>query len=253
MRMSHLYKLIVAGLLFCIPFSIGVFAEVPAIAIIIDDIGDNLNAGKRVINSDWPIAYSILPARPYSTQLARLAHQKDKEVIVHLPMQAEGAMPSDDGALIVGMSEDDFVYTVNTGIDAVPFARGINNHMGSLLTRQSSPMDLLMRTIANRDDYLYFIDSRTTASTVARDTARAYHIPNLERDVFLDTETNDREYVREQVKRLIEISQQQGYALAIGHPYDSTLSILEQELAKLSDQNIQLVSVSKLIEIANTK
>jgi len=250
--MVCLYKLILVGLLFVIPLQ-WVGAESPAIAIIIDDIGHNLRAGERVIRSRWPIACSILPARPYSIQLAQMAHQHGKEVLVHLPMQAENAQRLGHGALTVSMSKYEFASTVNTSIDAIPYAQGINNHMGSLLTRDTDHMDALMRVIANRDDYLYFVDSKTTANTVAGKIANDYHIPNLMRDVFLDTTANDKEFVRGQVKRLVNIAKQQGYALAIGHPYDSTLAVLEQEFSKLSQQNIQFVSVSELIKIAKQK
>ena len=249
--MARLSNLFVAGLIFLIPF--GVSADSPAIAIIIDDIGNNLNAGKRVVNSDWQIACSILPARPYSIELAKQAHLKGKEIIVHLPMQAESTQRLGYGALTTSMGRREFTYTVNTSIDAIPYARGINNHMGSLLTQQAIHMDLLMQTIANRNDYLYFIDSKTTASTIASETANQYHIPNLIRDVFLDTKSNDKEFIRGQVKRLIQIAKQKGYALAIGHPYDSTMLVLDQELSKLHEENIKLVSVSELIKISKSK
>ncbi len=250
--MASLYKLIVVGLFFVIPFHL-VIAESPAVAIIIDDIGHNLSAGERVINSRWPIACSILPARPYSIQLAQLAHRNGKEILVHLPMQAEEEQRLGLGALTTAMSKHEFTLTVNISIDAIPFARGINNHMGSFLTRHAGHMNLLMQTIANRDDYLYYIDSKTTTNTIAGKIASDYHIPNLVRDVFLDTKANNKEFVRKQVKLLAKVAKHQGYALAIGHPYDTTISVLDQELSQLGKQNIQLVTVSELIEIAKTK
>ena len=173
--------------------------------------------------------------------------------MVHLPMQANSSQQLGHGGLTAGMNKQDFILTVNTSIDAVPYARGINNHMGSLLTQHGSHMGMLMQTLANRDDYLYFIDSKTSASTIAGDIADQYHIPNLVRDIFLDTKSNDKEFVRSQVKQLVKIAKHQGYALAIGHPYDSTMSVLEQELSKLREENIKLVTVSELIKIAKTK
>ena len=219
--MVRLYNLIIFGLFIVNPLQY-VSAESPAIAIIIDDLGHNLDAGKRVINSNWKIACSILPARPYSIELAKLAHRNGKEIMVHLPMQANNVQRLGYGALTAGMNKQDFTLTVNTSIDSIPYARGINNHMGSLLTQHESHMDLLMQTIANRDDYLYFIDSKTTASTIASNIASEYHIPTLMRDVFLDTESHDKKHVRSQVRRLINIAKRKGYALAIGHPYSAS-------------------------------
>ena len=125
-------------------------------AIIIDDIGNNFEAGKRVINSSLAVTCSILPARPHSIKLARLAHKNGKEVMLHLPMQASKSEKLGHGGLTSEMSKQEFTRIVDISIDAIPHAQGINNHMGSLLTRNTDHMDWLMQTIANRDEYLFF-------------------------------------------------------------------------------------------------
>ena len=242
-------KCLLIGLLFAAPFKL-VFAESAFIAIIIDDIGNNLQNGKRIINSPLPIACSILPARPHSIKLARLAHHQGKEVMLHLPMQASKSKRLGYGALTVNMSQHELRRIVDISLDAIPHVRGVNNHMGSLLTSDPSYMQWLMQAIANRDEKLFFIDSRTSAQTVAASTAHTYHIPNLQRDVFLDDTAHDAAFVKQQVKRLVKIAKQKGYALAIGHPYTTTVEVLEQELAKAELQGVQLVSVSELITIA---
>ncbi len=240
---------LLAGLLFLAPLNL-VFAESASIAIIIDDIGNNLHSGKRVVNSQIPFACSILPARPHSIKLARLAHQHGKEVMLHLPMQASNSERLGYGALTADMSQHELNRIVDISLDAVPHVSGINNHMGSMLTSKSSYMEWLMQAIASRDESLFFIDSRTTARTVAGSTAHTYHIPNLQRDVFLDATAHDATFVKQQIKRLVKIAKQKGYALAIGHPYKTTLNVLEQELADVELQGVQLVSVSELITIA---
>lgn len=251
--MALITKLALASILCFFPLQ-AVFAEdSPVIAIIIDDIGNSLKAGERVVNSRWEYTCSILPARPYSIELAKNAYQNGKEVIVHLPMQASKPQKLGNGGLKIGMTENRFKQIVNLSIDSIPFASGVNNHMGSLLTRDKDQMDLLMRTIANRDDYLYFIDSKTTSNTVAGLVASEYHIPTLTRDIFLDSTANDKAYVKKQLMHLLETAKQKGYALAIGHPFNETLSVLNHELINLEIQGIQLVSVSKLIEIAKLK
>ena len=237
------------GLLFVVPFHM-LYAQPVSIAIIIDDIGNNFETGKRVIHSELPITCSILPARPHSIKLARLAHQQGKEVMLHLPMQASKSKQLGHGALTLDMSKHEFIRTVDISIDAIPHAKGINNHMGSLLTRYENYMEWLMQTIANRDENLFFVDSRTSARTVAGNTALSYHIPSVHRDIFLDATANDKGFVRKQVKRLIKIAKQKGYALAIGHPHKSTLQVLEEELPKLNAEDVQLVTVSELIDIA---
>lgn len=228
-------------------------AEPAVIAIIIDDIGNNLEAGKRVINSKLPVTCSILPARPHSIKLARLAHKNGKEVMLHLPMQASKAQTLGHGGLTADMSKREFIRTVEISIDAIPHASGINNHMGSLLTSNSSQMEWLMQAIANRNEHLFFVDSRTTAKTVASDAAQSYHIPSVQRDIFLDDTAHDESFVRQQMKRLIKLAKKQGYAVAIGHPHKITLSVLEQELSNLNNEEVELVTVNELINTAKEK
>ena len=244
--------ILVFGLLSVAPWY-GFAAEPAVISIIIDDMGNSFERGKRVINSTLPLTCSILPARPHSIKLARLAHQNGKEVMLHLPMQASKSERLGHGGLTLDMSKQEFTRIVDISIDAIPHAQGVNNHMGSLLTSDPNHMEWLMQTIANRDENLFFVDSKTTARTVAADAAQSYHIPNVRRDIFLDSTANNKKFVRQQLNNLIKIAKQQGYALAIGHPHPSTLSVLEQELPNISNESVKLVTVSKLINIAKEK
>lgn len=254
MLLDHSKKVFILflGLLFVAP--IPAYSSEPAvIAIIIDDIGNNLAAGQRVINSKLPFTCSILPARPHSISLARLAHKNGKEVMLHLPMQASKSERLGHGGLTSSMSKQEFTRVVDISIDAIPYAQGINNHMGSLLTTNSDYMEWLMQTIANREEDLFFVDSKTTAHTVAADTARNYHIPSVRRDVFLDSIAHDQTFVRQQIQVLLNTAKQQGYALAIGHPHKTTMAVLEQELSKLDNEDVEFVSVNQLIQIAKDK
>lgn len=244
-------SIVLVGLLSVAPLH-SLTAEPAVIAIIIDDIGNNYEVGKRVIRLPLPVACSILPARPHSIKLAQLAHQHGKEVMLHLPMQASRSERLGHGGLTLDMSKREFTQTIDISIDAIPHAQGINNHMGSLLTSTPGHMEWLMQTIANRDEDLFFVDSKTTAKTVAQDAAQSYHIPSVRRDVFLDSVANDKTFVRGQIKELIKIAKQQGYALAIGHPHQATLSVLEQELSNLRSQEVELVSVNELISKARS-
>lgn len=245
-------NIVILGLLCVAPMS-GFSAGPAVIAIIIDDIGNNLEAGKRVIDSKFPVTCSILPARPHSIKLARLAHKNGKEVMLHLPMQASKSERLGHGGLTADMTKREFTRTIEISIDAIPHARGINNHMGSLLTSSSSQMEWLMQTIANRDEHLFFVDSRTTAKTVASDAAQSYHIPSVQRDIFLDDTAHDEKFVRQQIKQLIRVAKKQGYAVAIGHPHKTTLSVLEQELSNLNNEEVELVTVTELISTAKEK
>ncbi len=220
----------------------------PAIAIIIDDLGQKLGAGVRAVMLPAPLTYSFLPHTPYAKSLARLAHARNKEVMMHLPMEALDHRPLGPGGLHPGMSRDEFVRVVMENLASVPHVRGINNHMGSLLTQKERPMRWLMEEIV-RLRPLYFIDSHTSRHSIAQAVAREYHIPTLRRHVFLDHE-REPAAIAHHFRRLLALARRQGVALAIGHPHPETLAFLEAALPRVAAEGIDILPVSRLIQRA---
>lgn len=220
-----------------------------SIAVIIDDLGNQREAGQRAIELPGPVACAFLPYGHYTRQLAQQAHQRGKEVMLHLPMQSVASNRPEQGELALDMTHRQFTRTLTAGLAAVPHASGINNHRGSLITRHPGHMSWLMQAL-RRHGGLFFVDSRTTAATVARRIATEYRIPSIERNVFLDHD-REPEAVQAEFRRLVRIAQRDGVALGIGHPYPETLAVLARELSLLGDYNVQMVSVNRLIEIAN--
>lgn len=221
-------------------------SQAPRISIIIDDMGDQKEAGMRALRLPGAVTYAFLPHAPYSHALAETAHKLGKEVMLHLPMQAmDSNRLLGPGALTLNMSHSQFRKTLREDLDAIPHVAGINNHMGSLLTRHPGHMQWLMEEIEQRAG-LYFIDSRTTHHTVAAQLAREHRIPARQRDVFLDDDPNPTAILY-QLERLIDKAGRQGSAIGIGHPYDSTLSMLNVMIPQLAQAGIALVPVSELI------
>lgn len=219
----------------------------PAIAIIIDDLGKQKGSGQRAIALPGPVACSFLPRERHTSSLAEIAYRNGKEVLLHLPMDSIDGRRLDEGAVTLDMTQEEFSRTVRANLAVVPHAIGINNHMGSLLTRHPGHMFWLMREMLHRQP-MYFVDSRTTVATVARQVAQENGVPSIDRNVFLDNEVNDRE-ITYQFSRLLQLARKQGTGLAIGHPHPETLAVLEREIPKLGQQGLQLVAVSELIEL----
>jgi polysaccharide deacetylase 2 family uncharacterized protein YibQ len=220
----------------------------PTIAIIIDDMGYDLEEGERLAKLDQPLTLSFLPYRPHTVQLAELAHEHHKEIMLHVPMANTHHYGLGAGGLTPDMDEQHITATLRRALQSIPFVQGVNNHMGSLLTQQIQPMDWVMKEL-NRYP-LYFVDSRTIAASVASDVATAYQIPNLKRDVFLDHEQTE-EFLDKQFKLLIRTAKQYGTAIAIGHPHKLTVDFLEKHLAQLDSQGIAIATVSGLWAIRN--
>ncbi len=229
----------------CSPAYAGESAPPPAyIAIIIDDLGDNLAAGRRAVALPGPIAYAFLPHTPHVRSLAREAHSRHKEVMLHLPMQAATHQTLGPGGITLNMTQQEFIHTLEEDLASVPHVVGVNNHMGSLITRHPGHMLWLMQEL-NRRGNLFFVDSRTTHTTVAQKVAQEAGVPNLRRDIFLDHDATPAAIAR-QFQRLIAVARKQGSAVGIGHPYPETLATLEALLPTLEAQNIYLVPVREL-------
>lgn len=217
-------------------------------SIIIDDLGNNLQHGQDVIKIPSALTIAILPKTLYSKQLAKLANKHNKEVMLHLPMQSVTHHQPSPGTLGLHMTHGEFTKQLFLNLKSVPFVRGINNHMGSLLTRHPGHMAWLMDSLSQHGN-LYFIDSRTTDKTIAEKIAVEYNIPSLSRDFFLDPDDKE-STLQKQFDRFIKKVNERGYALAIAHPYPKTVKFLQQNLKKLKQQGIRLVPASRLIKEA---
>jgi polysaccharide deacetylase 2 family uncharacterized protein YibQ len=232
----------------------GARAEAPRpalIGLIIDDLGDRLDDGIRAVNLPGAITCAVLPQTTYSRRLAELAHAAGKEVMLHQPMQAMNGKRMGPGGMDLHMTRRALLDTLEANLASVPHVRGINNHMGSLLTRHPGHMAWLMSALRQRGN-LYFVDSTTTARSVALQVAAEHTLPSTRRNIFLDHQRDERRILGQFV-RLIQRARSSGHALAIGHPYPETLAVLQRVLPHIEEFGVRLVPVSELIAHTNER
>lgn len=219
----------------------------PRVAIIIDDLGYQLEAGRRAIGLPGPVTFAVLPGTPRAAALAEWAHERGKEVLLHLPLQANSDDKDDEPIGIdLDMSRETLASTFDAALSSVPYVVGVNGHRGSLLTRHPGHMLWLMEEIRARND-LFFVDSYTTVHSVALQMASEAGVSAVRRDVFLDPDQSPGTVVL-QFERMKRLARKRGLVVAIGHPYRSTLELLERELPKLREQGIELVTISELVK-----
>lgn len=216
----------------------------PVITLIIDDLGYSKRNGIRAINLPGPVTLAILPHTPHSTRLAKLAYAKGKTVMLHTPMTNVLQKSPGPGTLSPQMSKADFMREFRKSLDSMPHIEGVNNHMGSELTQNNTRMQWIMEEVSKRK--LFFVDSRTTAKSVAAKEAKSAGIPTLSRDIFLD-HIRTEEAVNEAFDTMVRKAKHYGNMIAIGHPYTVTMNVLEKRLPELKKQGIDLVSVSNLL------
>ncbi|EZQ19484.1 polysaccharide deacetylase [Halopseudomonas bauzanensis] len=219
--------------------------SMPAIGIIIDDLGHSLSRGRRIIALPAPVTLAILPHTQAAQLLASEAAVAGKTVILHQPMENGAALAIGPGGLYADMDRAKLEQTLQANLNNFVPIQGVNNHMGSRLTSDRQAMDWVMQVLAARG--LFFIDSRTSAATQAAFAAEAAGVRHLSRDVFLDNERTF-EAIDAAFQHALTLARKQGSALIIGHPYPQTLEYLEQRLPELQrEKGVKVVSLEALL------
>ncbi len=207
-------------------------------------MGNDRTADDAVIGLPYRLTVSVLPHLPLSTEIADAAARRGDEVMLHLPMQPDSeTTPHETVELRTGMPAAEVRAVVAGMLVTVPHATGVNNHEGSKATADSQLMDALMPALRERG--LFFIDSRTTASTIAYEAARRYGVRAASRKVFLD-DSLDAKVIEEQIELAVKDANHDGQAIAIGHPHAETIAVLRETLPRLKEHGIQLVFASDL-------
>lgn len=220
-------------------------AGTPRIALVIDDLGRSVEDVRRLSRLGVPVTYAVLPFETLTPEVVAEVGRLGGELVLHLPMEGRNGANPGPGALRMGMPRNELVAATRAAMGAVPGAVGVNNHMGSVLSADASSMRAVLREIAG--DGVYFLDSRTTAESVAYPAARELGIAAAERDVFLDGELTE-EAVREQFRRVLEVAREEGSGIAIGHPHEVTLGVLEEQVPRAEEAGFRFVEVSALVD-----
>ena len=217
----------------------------PRLAILLDDLGGDRRVAEAIFALRFPVTVSVLPFHQYSQEIAKEAKRRGCEVMLHLPMQSLANESPEPRELRPGLTPEQLRTEVEAMLDAIPEADGVNNHQGSQATADSALMTNLMQVL--KDEGVFYVDSRTTAATVAFDAAKREGVPTAFRNVpFLD-DIQAKEAVKRQLALAVAGARQKGEAIAIGHPHSATLDALAEFLPESKKQGVQLVLVSDLV------
>lgn len=212
-------------------FNIPKAAPGAKIAFVIDDAGQSVSNLKKYTSLPFDISVAVLPGLSHTKDCAYVVRAAKKELLLHQPMQAEN-LNLDPGpcAIKPGMSTFEIAQIVKTNLDELgPGVKGMNNHEGSLITGNVIKIGAVLDVAAERG--IYFLDSRTTAASMARQAALERDMNIKERDVFIDDIVN-RDKMLEQIYRGIGIANKKGKVIMIGH-VDKSAGILPQLLSEL--------------------
>lgn len=216
------------------------------VALIVDDMGYSLEAINELCTIGRPLTIAIIPYSPLASEIANISRQHDLEVILHLPLEAiNNENEHSKGMITADMSEAEIIAILEKNLDQVPYIQGVNNHMGSKITANSKLMNIILERLKRRD--LFFIDSRTTSSSVAYSIAQSLSIPSAYRHVFLDGEPNER-YIKGQLIELFRRAKKNGFALGICHPTKETLKVLKENFQLVDEYGLEPVLASQIVQ-----
>lgn len=215
------------------------------IAIVLDDWGYTLKNADFISENDFHVTIAVLPFKAYSTRIAEIAHEKGKDTIVHLPMEPlnKDHYDLEENTIMINMDKPAIMRFLRNAFDSVPYARGMNNHMGSAATENTRLMRIVMQYLKERD--FFFLDSLVTSKSICRGLAQRLGVKFAQRDVFIDNES-DSAYIRGQLMKLVSKAKNNGSAIGIGHDRPATIAVLKEMIPKLEEDGFEFVYVSEL-------
>lgn len=213
------------------------------LAIVIDDFGYRPAQENQILQMPTAISVAVLPNAPHAREMATKAHQRGHEVLIHLPMAPLSKQPLEKDTLFPAMSSAEITRIIQKAVADVPYAVGLNNHMGSAMTSSLPGMQKVMQVLNHYN--FYFLDSMTIGNSQSTRAAAGTSVKVIKRRVFLDDTQNEAD-IRKQFSRAVRLAQRNGSAIAIGHPHPTTVRVLQQMLPTLP-ADITLVRPSELL------
>ncbi|MBM7588084.1 polysaccharide deacetylase 2 family uncharacterized protein YibQ [Bacillus pakistanensis] len=218
------------------------------LAIVIDDLGNNMKGTNELLALDVPLTVAIMPFLSTSTQDASHAFENGHEVIVHMPMEPIKGKKSwlGPGAITTDLSDKEIRKRVEDAIKSVPYAVGMNHHMGSKATADERVMRIVLEVC--KENGLYYLDSKTTGKTVIPKLAEELGVPLLENKLFFD-DVYTLQHILQQAKKLSEEIDRDDQSIAIGHVGVTGTKVVSmlKEFIPLYQQKAELVPLSGLI------
>ncbi|MCX7027588.1 MAG: divergent polysaccharide deacetylase family protein [Spirochaetes bacterium] len=217
----------------------------PTLIIVIDDVGYNLGQLKPFLDLPFPLTVAVLPGIDHSAESARLAADAGKEVILHQPMEALGGQNPGPGTITLGMDGKEAATVLASNLDSLPQAKGVNNHMGSAVTREKSLMSAILDLVKERG--IYYLDSLTAPGTATAGLCAELSIPFWERDVFLDN-SGDRQSILHSLDEGKKLASSRGASVLIGHVWSSELAQTLMDIyPRLIEEGYSLSTISKFM------
>lgn len=226
-------------------------ADKPIITVVIDDLGVmHRNTERAVALPGGPLTLSWFPFATHPQEQVMAAVARGHEITLHMPMQSHTNSIAWTGPnpLRIDLPQAENLARLRWAMDMIPNSVGLNNHMGSVATKDPALMALVAQETRGRG--LLFLDSLVIPHSVAYAEAAAVGVPAASRDVFIDHTENPND-IRFNLELTEQTARRKGHAIAIGHPWPNTLVALEGWLPSLTAKGFVLWPLSATVALRN--
>ncbi|MDF2721374.1 MAG: protein of unknown function YibQ [Paenibacillus sp.] len=219
------------------------------VAIVIDDFGNDMSGTPEMMAAPIKLTVAIMPFLQSTKRDAEWAHRLGHDVIVHLPMEPLRGRKAwlGPGAIMTDLTDDEIRSRVEAAIDEVPYAVGINNHMGSKATADERVMRIVLEVCKKRG--LFFLDSKTNYRSVVGKIGAELGVPVIKNELFLDDVASSAQILR-QLQLAQKYANEHETCVAIGHVGISgkkTAAVIHNSAPGMT-KDIQFVRLSELVE-----
>lgn len=222
----------------------------PIITVVIDDMGVTHAYTDRAVALKGPLTLSWFPFAHRLAEQIEVATARGHETLLHMPMQSNTNSIAQTGPdpLRIDLPPEVNLALLRAAIDTIPNAVGLNNHMGTVATRDVALMNIVAAETKSRG--MLFMDSLTISHSVALSQARLAQVPSVARDVFIDN-SNGPAQIRQQLELIEREARNNGRVVAIGHPRHATLDALEAWLPTLERKGFVLWPLAATVVYEN--
>jgi polysaccharide deacetylase 2 family uncharacterized protein YibQ len=217
------------------------------VAIIIDDIGFDMQPLRKLAKIPFPIAFAVIPYAPHASEAAEFLFRSKKETLLHLPMEplSYPRVSPGAGALLTTMNREEIIRQIREGLSVLPHVSGVNNHMGSKFTEDGPRMKIVMEELKKQG--LYFVDSKTSPRSRGGEMAAQTGIRFAERNFFIDHNSGYKAAVASLNKASRQSRPEGPPMLLIGHPHADTIRAIEDILPQWEHEGVRIVSVKQCL------
>ena len=228
----------------------GTAADPARIALVLYGFGESAAFADSFFTLQLPFAVAVVPGPKESDKVLRLARERQREMVLHLPLEPINYphVNPGPGTLLVTMSPRHISDEVRRDLDKAGAVSAVANHMGSLATQDMTMMTALFRELRRRR--VAFLHMTPAPGAVCKSLAADMGVDYSEPDALLDREPRDANATALDARwtAILHEARSRGHMVILLRATPLTWRWLPQALATKRLQGVDIVTLASLLE-----